>query len=96
MKENYTKLIGNGAYIFKAGTPFTRAWVRRVNSELDKHLSELKKHPASNSRDGEHGRETSYPISWAGILGSIFHPLAYKFSNHIGKNLPPPKFTDYL
>ena len=96
MKDNYTKLIGNGAYIFKAGTEFTQAWVAQVNSELDKHLSELKKNPAKNSRDGEHGRATAYPIGWSGILGSIFHPLCYKYSEHIGKDLPPPDFTNYL
>ena len=96
MKNNYTKLIGNGAYIFKAGTEFTQAWVSQVNSELDKHLSELKKNPAKNPRDGEHGSvEGGYPISWSGILGSIFHPLCYKYSEHIGKDLPPPDFTNY-
>jgi len=95
MKDNYTKLIGNGAYIFKAGTEFTKAWTDQVNLQLDKKLSELEKHPASNSRDGEHG-QTSYPIGWSEILGSIFHPLAFKFSKHIGKNLPAPQFTNYL
>ena len=95
MKSNYKELIGNGAYIFKAGTKLTRAWVDEVNSELDEKFSELKKNPAKNSRDGEHGRATAYPIGWSGILGSIFHPLAYKYSKHIGKNLPPPDFTNY-
>jgi len=96
MKKNYKKLIGNGAYIFKPGTKFTKAWTDQVNSELDKHLSELKKHPAKHSRDGEHGKDTKYPISWSGILGSIFHPLTYKFSKHIRRDLPTPQFTNYL
>jgi len=96
MRENYTKIIGNGAYIFKSGTEITKAWTDQVNSELDKHLSGLKKHPATNPRDGEHGQKTDYPISWSGILGSIFHPLVYKYSNHIGRNLPPPQFTNYM
>ena len=95
MRDNYKKLIGNCAYIFKAGTEFTTAWMSQVNSELDKHLEELKKHPAKNSRDGEHGN-SPYPISWSGILGSIFHPLCYKYSEHLGKNLPPPQFTNYI
>jgi hypothetical protein len=95
MKENYTDLIGNGAYIFKPGSRLTTAWERQVNSELDKHLEELKKHPATHDRDGEHGRVTKYPIAWSGILGSIFHPLVYKYSKHIGKTLPPPQFTNY-
>ena len=94
MKDNYKKLIGNGAYIFKAGTEFTRAWTDQVNLVLDKKLLELEKHPAKNSRDGENGG-TAYPIGWSEILGSIFHPLAYKYSEHIGKNLPPPQFTNY-
>ena len=95
MNENYTDLIGNGAYIFKAGTRLTRAWMKQVNFELNKHLSELEKHPATHHRDGEYGRDTKYPISWSGILGSIVHPLVYKYSKHIGKTLPPPQFTNY-
>ena len=94
MKDNYKKLIGNGAYIFKAGTEFTKAWTDQVNSVLDKKFLELEKHPAKNSRDGE-VRGSPYPIAWSEILGSIFHPLAYKYSEHIGKNLPPPDFTNY-
>ena len=95
MRDNYTKLIGNCAYIFKPGTEITQAWVDQVNLELDKHFLELKKHPATNPRDGEHGQITEYPISWTGILGSIFHPLTYKFSSHIKTTLPPPDFTNY-
>lgn len=95
MKENYRELIGNCAYIFKAGTELTQAWVDQVNLELDKHFVELKAHPATHHRDGESGRITQYPIAWSGILGSIFHPLVYKFSKHIGKNLPPPQFKNY-
>ena len=95
MKDNYTKLIGNCAYIFKAGTEITKAWTDQVNLVLDKKFSELEKHPAKNSRDGEVSGTSPYPIAWSEILGSIFHPLVYKYSEHIGKNLPPPQFTNY-
>jgi len=96
MKENYTKLIGNCAYIFKPNTPFTKEWVAEVNTQLDKHLSELKVHPASNPRDKKGENGSLYPLHWTEILGSIFHPLAYKYSDHISTVLPPPQFTGYL
>jgi hypothetical protein len=95
MKDNYTKIIGVYSYILRPGTEFTTAWMSQVNSELDKYLPELKIHPAKHARNGVEGN-SSYPIPWAGILGSIFYPLAYKFSEHFGKNLPRPQFTNYL
>ena len=95
MKENYTKLIGNCAYICKPNTPFTREWVATVHSELDKYLPELKLHPPSTPRDRAPS-ESLYPITWSGILGSIFHPIAYKYSDHISTDLPPPKNENYL
>lgn len=96
MKENYNKIIGNGAYICKANTPFTKEWMTGVHTALDTHLPELKLHPASNPRDKKGENGSLYPLFWSEILGSIFHPLAYKYHKHISTSLPPPQFTGYL
>ena len=35
LKKNYLSLIGNGAYICKQGTEFTKEWLDRTNKVLD-------------------------------------------------------------
>lgn len=100
MNSNYNKLIGNGAYIFKPYTKFTEEWYKQLNDILDKKLELLKIHPAKHPRDqtgmwlsNEHSK---YPITWSEILGSIFHPLAYKYSNRLLQTVPAPLFNNYL
>jgi GR25 family glycosyltransferase involved in LPS biosynthesis len=96
LKANWAKLIGNGAYIARAGSPLLAEVVRRQNAALDKHYDVLVQHPAVHPRDGEGGSTSGYPIFWSEILGSIFHDVSFNDISHIRQSVPTPKFTGYI
>lgn len=95
--KNWGYLLGNGAFICRPNTPFTREWMDELNKTMDEYLPELKKNPARDSRDclGKDG-VSMFPIPWAGIAGCIFHPLCMKYVDHLSYALYPPQFVDYL
>lgn len=94
---NWKHLIGNCAYIFQPGTPFTTEWLFLTNKFLDKKLDILIANPASVPEDYKGriiGHKSSlYPIRWSEMLGNIFHPLCLKYSNNILYSLPSPDFN---
>jgi len=94
MNTSYKKLIGNGAYIFKARTFFTQKWYDELHRVLDTKYALLQLHPATNSRD--HSGISSYPLVWTEICGHIFHPLGYKYSSFLLQGLPIPDMHSYL
>ena len=89
LHDNWEKLIGNGAYIFKNDTEFTREWYSSMIKVLDNKLEELKKNPAKDPRD------RNYAIGWCEILGDIFHPLCYKYYTKLSNILPVGIFVNY-
>lgn len=93
MKKHYRELVGNGAYIVRAGTELANLWIKRLHAKLDEKLPLLKENPAKHERDGE--TDSSYPIGWTEVLGSIFHDICFDYRNHLAYTVPPPKFTDY-
>ena len=99
---NFFRVIGNGAFICKSNTIFTKQWISNVHEILDKKYELLKLHPARDSRDFYHknlyaGSRSFYPLRWAQICGEVLHPLCLKHSNKIIKTLPTPNFNlDYL
>lgn len=96
-KDNWNNLIGNGCYIFRPYTEFTKKWYNRMNEILDQKLELLKLNPSRNPRDCiEHFPDTKYPISWSEILGNIFHPLCYEFKDKLLYDLPVPLFYNYI
>jgi hypothetical protein len=92
-------LIGNCAYIFRRDTDFLRLWFARLNRVLDEKSDALKLHPARFPQDfrgaRHNGTVSEYPILWSEILGDIFLPLCYQFSEKIMNTLPAPVFRDY-
>lgn len=101
IKENWSNLIGNGAFICKKNTPFTLDWWNGVNEKMDGYYLQLKERPAKWERDarGELNPITKqvslYPIGWAVINGCIFHPLCLKYKNNISKDLHYPIVQNY-
>ena len=99
LSNNWDKLIGNCAYIFRPNTPLTREWYERLHNVLDQKLPELKKYPAKFPQDayGAYFDEavSQYPVRWTEILGDVFHPLCYKYSENISHRLPPLIFHSY-
>lgn len=99
LQLNYTKLIGNGAFIFKPKTCITQIWWNELNSRLDKLHDKLLAHPAKypKERMGHvyDGVVSQYPVPWSYLLGDILAPLILKHSSKVLKNLPPPSFENY-
>lgn len=94
--QHYWKLlIGNGAYIFRPNTEFTKKWYNDVNKLLDDKLEQLKKCPATHTRDCKESGN-GYPIEWNEMLGRIFHRLNYEYKEKFDRSLNPPFFYGYL
>lgn len=96
IRNSYSELIGNCNYIFKNNTDFTTEWFHETNKKLDEKYELLSKNPSSFPQDHlwartPNGDISKYPLRWAEILGEIFHPLIFKYKNHILNNMP--KYT---
>ena len=101
VRENWQKLIGNGAFIFRPETELTQQWLNGLHEKMDGYLPELKEHPAQWARDAhnyiipETGQKSKYPIPWAVICGNILHPLTLKYHVNIDQDLPYPDCSNY-
>ena len=95
LKDKYTDLIGNGAYICKPHTPLTEEWYSSMLLILDNKLEQLIKFPATFPQDKAEISNGKYPLKWSEILGDIFHPICYKYKDKLLRTLPPPIFHDY-
>jgi hypothetical protein len=102
VKENYNKLICNGAFIFRPKTELTKEWWNGLTEKMDGYLPELKKYPGQWARDAfghinpETGNKSKYPIPWAVICGNLLHPLSLKYTQRIDKDLVHPDCTNYM
>ena len=100
MKENYEKIIGVCAMIFKPQTKFTTEWFDSMHSLLDEKFNSVQLNPARHPQD-RYGAEftdgtlSSYPFAWTELGGSIFHPLAYKYNTNIIHVQISPSFSNY-
>jgi len=99
LQLNYTKLIGNGAFIFKPNTVITQAWWSEVNKRLDTLSDKLLIFPAElpKERMGSvyNGVISNYPVPWSYLLGDVLAPIVLKNRNKVLKTLPPPCFENY-
>jgi len=99
LKMNYNLLIGCGAFICKPKTNFTSEWLSKVTEKLSQYYELLKKNPATHPRDHRHpstpSSEVKYPLYWSGLLGNIFHPLSFKYSDRIIRELHYPIMHNY-
>lgn len=86
-------LISNGGFFFKPRTNLTLEWYNSVQEEMDAIYPRLLIHPGTHlNRDMEPG----YPVSWAQIQGVKFHPIVYKYRDHISRNLPWIDLSNYI
>jgi len=94
LEDHYSKLVGNGAYIVRPNTPFTKEWYSSMMTLLDSKLDELRVHPSTFSQDSrENGN--GYPIEWNEMLGRIFHRILMNYLPNIGYTVPYPITTNY-
>lgn len=86
LKRNFSRLVGNGAFLVRARTAFTAEWYAEVIRRLDYHHRELAAHPARDP----FGRHDDYPVTWVGLQGLVFHPLQLKHLAHVRQD---PRLT---
>jgi hypothetical protein len=102
VRTHWGQLVGNGCFIFRAGTELTQQWMNCLHEKMDQYLPELKEHPSQWARDAhgyvipETGERSKYPIVWAVIGGNILHPLTLKYNQKIDQDLPYPNVKNYL
>lgn len=100
LRENYQRLIGLCAFIFKPRSPLTRVWLERTHKLLDSKLEALQQSPASFAQDQygvmrPDGSVSCYPLKWTEMLGDIFHPLILEYKEFV-LHLPiAPDFRNY-
>lgn len=100
MKENFSKIIGVCAMLFKSQTTFTQEWYQEINTLLDDKLNVLISNPARHPQDRygasfTDGSISNYPFRWTEVGGDIFHPLAYKYYQSILHDDMAPSFVGY-
>jgi len=99
MQLNYSRLIGNCAFIFRPATEFTQFWWEEVNARLDRVAPALRKHPSTQPKERMktiyEGTISSYPVPWSYLLGDVLQPLALRYHRKILRSLPAPDFQNY-
>lgn len=95
IKHEFKKFIGCCNFAFKKNNNFTKEWLNNVELILEKNKNSLIKNPGSYHpraiRSGAQGTDLQprgYPFEWTEIMGNVFHPLVYKYSDWINKDYP--------
>ena len=94
IREHYKQLVSNGVYIMRPNTSLTREWLDNIEYHLDLKYDLIMTNPAPYQRCCN-GIHTSYPIRWAELHGEAFHPLQFKYRDHIAMGLPRWAFGEY-
>ena len=94
-KPGFYSLVGNGAYIVRAQTPFTTEWYNNLLYIMNEKYDRLVENPAKEHRDKWGKNGSKYPFRWTELLGEIFHPLLYKYRDHVLKTLPRISCSNY-
>lgn len=85
-------LLGNGAYVCRPYTRLTAEWHAEAKKRLIELTDILRGHPAKDP----FGKNADYPVTWSGLLGSIFHPLCLKYHDRLLKDKAlMPSFENY-
>lgn len=100
MQQNYQRLIGLCAFIFRRRSALTSEWLAQTHALLDAKLPLLQQHPARHPQDQlgaqfSDGSVSRYPIAWTEMLGNLFHPLVYRWADHILQADIAPSFSNY-
>jgi hypothetical protein len=89
VKPLWQLVPGNGSYIVRKQTEFTKAWYIQQQVLLDERYERLKQHPATHPRSVE--KDTpGYPFYWQELLGTIFHTVSSKYTDRFLFTVPAP------
>jgi hypothetical protein len=80
--------IGNGSYICKPHTDFTKEWYNEMINCMDEKYEKLQQYPSRKPDEQREVDDYQYPLRWTELLGEIFHKYNYKYRHKILKGLP--------
>ena len=90
------RLIGNGAWIARPNTDIFRKVNEFAERRLDRWMNKVIQHPVENfGRCCQSGEVPGYPVPWAALQGSIFHPYQAVYFSHINRGMPRYQFASY-
>lgn len=103
LQNHYNELGTMSWCICRPNTLYTSELIDKIHSKLDHHLINLKKNPSTIQSGYYHKNpfkkidniENNYPIRWLEILGEIYHPLMYKYKEHLYFDLPDIIYKKY-
>ena len=91
MRENFSHLIGNCAYIFKPSSLVFERLLEEQERRMYNYRHELEKYPGNIMGDN-----AGYPFRWTYLLGEIFQPLVYLLEDRIlVDDSIRPEFVNY-
>lgn len=79
LRRHSGRLVGNGAFICRPGTPLTAEWVAEQERRLDYYGSVLRRHPAADA----FGTNAGYPVPWTMLQAQVLQPLQLKYAAHV-------------
>lgn len=89
---DYKRMLGNGSFICRPGTPYTTEWGIELHKRMDALLASLRTSKKLIVRDClEYGGE--YPVPWSHLLGEITHSLQPKYFDHFRYTVPQCSFS---
>jgi len=99
LQLNYRRLIGNGAFVFRADSVFTNQWYRRLIGVMDHFADALAANPGRLPKERSgwiyDGEVSRYPIHWGGLMADLFQPLCLRHHRRISQCVPTPIFVGY-
>lgn len=100
MQQNYSKIVGVCAMIFRPRTEFTALWYQKLHDLIESKAEALIANPARHPQDRlgaafTDGSTSTYPFEWTEVGGNIFHPLAYNYADQILHADLAPSFENY-
>lgn len=78
LRRHHGVLIGNGAFVVRAGTQLTAEWLTEVERRLDVFAPDLARHPGNVMGDNP-----GYPVPWGDLLGAVLQPLSLKHRDRL-------------
>jgi hypothetical protein len=99
----YKELVGNGQFIFKPQTSFTKLWYDATQQKMNEIYDRLVANPGhyhpraifGGAHEAEGFKESKYPLEWNELMGRIFHKLQYENRGTYLNTLPYINMQNY-
>lgn len=99
----YKELVGNGQFIFKPQTSFTKLWYEATQQKMNEIYDRLVANPGhyhpraifGGAFQADGFKESKYPLEWEDLMGKIFHKVQYENRGKCLNTLPYVNIENY-